>query len=181
MSAPPERLSWGRLPEGARAALSGRLRGLYEHESDESAFDSLALDKQQTLFLFAARLSGLGLWGSVSAITNVYGEGGVGLEFVAAENFSPALDAHARFTRRFATHRDSAEGFYEKGRARAALHVLRPRTGPGRLWAAHFDLHSPIATPASALRHFYVEKLRGHTPDWREIKVALGREGEEFE
>lgn len=179
MSAAGESLRWERLAREARAALAGRLAGLYGHESDAAAFDSLAADKQQSLLLFAGRFAELGLWDAVSGITNVYGEGGVGLEFVAAADFSAALDAHALFTRRFARHRDTAEGFYETGRARAALHILRPRAeGPGRHWAAHFDLHSPVASPASALRHLYAEKLRGRTPDWREIRIALGREGE---
>ncbi|MCA1615276.1 MAG: hypothetical protein LC800_14465 [Acidobacteria bacterium] len=171
-------MSWGRLAVGARAALSGRLAGLYGHETDEAAFDSLAADKQHALLLFAARLGGLGLWGLVARVSNVYGEGGVGLEFEAAGDFSGALGAHERFTRRFARHGDSAEGFLETGRARAALHILRP-AGPGRLWAAHFDLHSPLASPASALRHLYAEKLRGQTPDWREVRLALGGDDDE--
>ena len=175
MSAEAGGANWGRLAEGARSPLRGRLAGLYGHESDEAAFDSLADDKRQSLMLFAGRLGELGLWDSVLCVTNVYGVGGVGLEFDAAADFSPALDAHPAFTRRFAAHGDTAEGFLERGRSTAALHILRPRDGPGRRWAAHFDLHSPLATPASALRHFYSEKLRGRTPDWREIGVALGR------
>ena len=179
MSAPAEGLSWDALPAPARAVLAGRLVGLYEHESDAAAFDSLAADKQHALLLFAGRLGELGLWDSVLRVVNVYGEGGVGLEFEAAEDFSPALDAHGRFTRRFAGHADCDEGFLEKGRSRAALHILRP-TGQGHHWAAHFDLHSPLASPASALRHLYAEKLRGRTPDWREIRSALGRADEGF-
>ena len=174
MSAAAESLSWARLAENMRAALGGRLAGLFEHTSDEAAFDSLAADKQQSLLLFVSRLGRLGLWDSVLGVTNVYGVGGVGLEFFVADDFSTALDAHPLFTRRFAAHGDTAEGFLEKGRARAALHILRPRDGRDRHWAAHFDLHSPLATPASALRHFYIEKVRGRTPDWREIRIALG-------
>jgi hypothetical protein len=164
------------LPERPRAALAGRLAGLYGHDSDEAAFDSLAADKQQSLLLFARRLTELGLWDSVARVSNVYGEGGVGMEFEAAEDFSRALAAHPQFTRRLAAHADCDEGFLERGRARAALHVLRP-AGHERRWAAHFDLHSPVASPASALRHLYAEKLRGRTPDWREIASALGRSG----
>ncbi len=181
MSAAAESLSWARLAEGRRAALGGRLAGLFEHTSDEAAFDSLAADKQQALLLFVGRLGSLGLWDSVRRVTNVYGMGGVGLEFVAAGDFSAALDAHPSFTRRFAAHGDTAEGFLEKGRSRAALHILRPRDGRDWHWAAHFDLHSPLATPASALRHFYLEKVRGRTPDWREIRVALGGDNNESE
>jgi hypothetical protein len=179
VSAAAESLSWDALPPPARAALAGRLAGLYGHDGDKAAFDSLAADKQHALLLFAGRLGALGLWGSVVRVANVYGEGGVGLEFESAADFSAALGAHPRFTRRFARHGDCAEGFLEKGRARAALHILRP-AGPGRRWAAHFDLHSPLASPASALRHFYAEKLRGRTPDWREIRSALGRADEGY-
>lgn len=175
MSAAAEGAGWNRLAEGVRSSLRGRLAGLYGHESDEAAFDSLAADKRQSLLLFAGRLGELGLWDAVLGVTNVYGVGGVGLEFEAAADFSPALDAHPAFTRRFAAHGDTAEGFLERGRAAAALHILRPRGGPGGRWAAHFDLHSPLANPASALRHFYSEKLRGRTPGWREIGLALGR------
>jgi hypothetical protein len=176
VSAVGESLRWRGLPERARAALDGRLAGLYGRDSDEAAFDSLPADKQQSLLLFARRLGELGLWDSVERVSNVYGEGGVGIDFEAAEDFSLALDAHQRFTRRFAAHADCDEGFLERGKARAALHVLRP-AGSARRWAAHFDLHSPVASPASALRHLFAEKLRGRTPDWREIAGALGREG----
>jgi hypothetical protein len=34
-----------------------------------------------------------------------------------------------------------------------------------------------VAGPVSALRHLYAEKLRGRTPDWREIAGALGGDG----
>ena len=169
-------LAWAELSAAARGALAGRLAGLYGAASDGAAFDALAVDKQQALLIFAARLSRLRLWAHVRRVTNVYGEGGVGLEFEAARGFSKRLRHSPRFTARFAAHRDTAEGFYEKGRRAAALHLLRPRPR-ARLWAAHFDLSAPLAGPASALRHLWHEKLRGRTPDWREIAAALGCDG----
>lgn len=165
---------WAELAAEARAQLAGRLAGLYGHGTDESAFDSLAEDKRQTLLIFVRRFSRFGLWGGVERVTNVYGEGGVGIEFVVRKDFSATLGSHPRFTPRFAGHgADSAGGFYEKRRPRAALHFLRMRAGPN-IWAAHFDGHGPLAGPMSLLRHLWHEVVRGRTPGWREVKVLLG-------
>jgi hypothetical protein len=168
----PPPLAWGELRPLLRAALLGKLAGLYGAATDRAAFDALAVDKQQALLIFVWRFGDLKLWAKVARITNVYGEGGVGIEFEAARGLSKELRRGSRFSTRFAAHRDTAEGFYEKGRRTAALHFLRarPRT---RLWAAHFDLYAPLASPLSALRHLWHEKLRGRTPDWREITAAL--------
>jgi hypothetical protein len=166
--------NWAALPAGLRAQLSGRLAGLYGHASDESAFDSLAEDKREALLIFVRRFSRFGLWRWVGRVTNVYGEGGVGIEFVAREEFFAALGSHPRFTPRFAGHGPAtAGGFYEKRRARAALHLLRMRAAPG-LWAAHFDGHGPLAGPFSLLRHLWHEVVRGRTPGWRATRAALG-------
>ena len=172
-------LAWDELSAPARDALDGRLAGLYGAASDGAAFDALAVDKQQALLIFAERFARLKLWAHVARVTNVYGEGGVGFEFEAARGFSKRLRQSAQFTSRFAAHRDTAEGFYEKGRRTAALHLLRPRPR-ARQWAAHFDLYAPLASPASALRHLWHEKLRGRTPDWREIAAALGCDGRDW-
>jgi hypothetical protein len=166
-------LRWAALSRGYRAALAGRLAGLWQHPSDESAFGSLAVDKQQALLIFVRRLTALGLWGHVASVTNVYGVGGVGMNFEDAAGLSAALRLRADFTPRFAAHADSAEGYAER-RPSAALHVLRA-AATGR-WAAHFDLHGAMSGAGGALRHLFAEKLGGHRPDWREIASALGYE-----
>jgi hypothetical protein len=165
---------WAELPAETRALLAGRIGGLYGHGSDESAFDSLPVDKQQTLLIFARRFARFGLWRGVERVTNVWGEGGVGIDFVAAEDFFAAVGSHPRFTPRFAGHGGAtAGGFYEKQRARAALHFLRMRADPNH-WAAHFDEHGPLAGPFSLLRHLWHEVFRGRTPGWRAIQTTLG-------
>jgi hypothetical protein len=173
-------LAWTELPADARAALEGKLEGLYDiagDAGDARVFDALTIDKQQALLLFARRLSRLRLWRAVLRVTNVYGEGGVGLEFVAAPNLRSRLRRSGRFTTRFAAHRDTAEGFYELRRPHAALHFLRARRG-GHEWSVHFDLYAPLANPLSALRHLWHEKLRAETPRWEEIAAALGYDPE---
>ena len=165
---------WAELPDETRAQLAGRIGGLYGHATDESAFDSLAADKQQALLIFVRRFARFGLWQGVERVTNVWGEGGVGIDFVAAEDFDAAVGSHPRFTPRFAGHGGAtAGGFYEKRRARAALHFLRMRADPTQ-WAAHFDEHGPLAGPLSLLRHLWHEVFRGRTPGWRAIHAALG-------
>ena len=172
-------LAWGELSTSARDALAGRLAGLYGAASDAEAFGALAVDKQQALLIFVETLGRLKFWREVSRVTNVYGEGGVGIEFEAARGLSKRLRHSPAFTARFARHRGTAEGYYEKGRRTAVLHLLRPRPR-ARLWAAHFDLHSPLASPLSALRHLWHEKLLGRTPDWRRIAEGLGYGGLEW-
>ncbi|MCA1630537.1 MAG: hypothetical protein LC785_11205 [Acidobacteria bacterium] len=174
--AKPLPLTWGELTPPVREALTGRLAGLYGAASDPAAFDALAVDKQRALLIFVEALGRLNFWREVSRVTNVYGEGGVGIEFEAARGFSKRLRRTGLFTTRFARHRGTAEGYSERGRRTAALHFLRalPRE---RLWAAHFDLHAPAASPRSALRHLWHEKLRRRTPDWREIAGELGLDG----
>ena len=166
------KLRWDDLPEALGDGLARKLEGLYGYTDGRAAFVSLDADKQQALLLFAVRLSELNLWREIESIENVYGVGGVGMSFRARRGLSRALAAHGRFTSRFASHGDCAEGFFETGRARAALHFLR-QTGDASRWSIHFDLHAPASTPLSALRHFWSEKVRGETPDWQAIKSAL--------
>lgn len=172
----PTLLAWDELAPPVRDALAGRLTGLYGETSDGAAFGALAVDKQQALLIFVERLGRLKLWAKVTRVTNVYGEGGVGIEFEAARGLSKRLRLSRQFATRFAAHRGTAEGFSEKGRRTAALHFLRP-SPRGRSWAAHFDLYAPFASPLSALRHLWHEKLRGRTPRWEEIAGALEYEG----
>lgn len=167
-----EKLSWDELSEALRSDLAHKLEGLYGHDEGHSAFAALAFDKQQALLLFVTRLSDLNLWREIERIENVYGLGGVGMNFRAQPALASTLARHAKFSSRFAAHGDCAEGFFERGRARAALHLLRMK-GDANLWSVHFDLHAPAATPLSALRHLWREKWQGEMPDWRAIKDEL--------
>ena len=167
------KLRWDELPEALRADLAHKIAGLFGHDDARDAFDVLDVDKQQTLLLFARRLKELKLWGEIEKITNVYGLGGVGMDFRARGDLTSLLSRNRKFTSRFAAHKDTAEGFYETGRSRAVIHFLRMRT-IAPLWGVHFDLYSPLANPLSALRHLWREMVRGETPDWRAIKTILG-------
>ena len=155
-----------------RAALKHKLEGLYEHATDERAFNTLAVDKQWALLIFVRRLRELNLWDAVLRVENVYGEGGVGMNFAAQPLMLAMLRGRPDFTRRFAAHHDSSGGFLEQRRSRAALHFLYVDDRKLR-WAVHFDLYSPLALPLSAWRHLWHEKIRGLTPDWRAIKSSL--------
>ena len=171
------RLSWRELNADARAALQGKLEGLYGHERDESAFDALAVDKQQALLILVRRLRELKLWDTVRRVENVSGEGGTGMNFAAWPLLESTLRRRKDFTSWFATHGDTAGGFLERGKALAALHILYVEDGERRSWAAHFDLYNPWASPASAWRHLLHEKLRHETPGWRAIRAALWNRG----
>lgn len=165
-------LRWRELTLERRAALERKLEGLYGYERDEDAFDSLSVDKQQALLLLARRWRDLKLWDAVRRVTNVYGEGGVGMNFTAWPLLESTLRRRGDFTRWFAAHGDTAGGFLERGRQRASLHILYVEDA-GRRWAAHFDLYNPWASPINAWRHLLHEKLRQETPDWRVIRAAL--------
>ncbi|MBA3320442.1 MAG: hypothetical protein H0T45_03225 [Pyrinomonadaceae bacterium] len=165
-------LRWRALPGATRVDFASKLRDLYQAPTDESAFDSLALDKQQTLLLLYRRLRELKLWHVVRSVENVYGEGGVGMNFAAWPVILSTLRRRPDFTRLFANHRNTAGGFYERRRATAVLHFLYVE-GATRSWAVHFDLHSLVYSPISAWRHVRYEALGGVTPDWRMIGESL--------
>ena len=76
-------LTWDDLPIEVRDLLKGKLVGLWGAASDAGAFESWPIDKQQALVLLLKRMQQKGLWHLVKQITNVYGEGGVGLQFLA--------------------------------------------------------------------------------------------------
>ncbi|HJR07328.1 MAG TPA: hypothetical protein VJ842_08730 [Pyrinomonadaceae bacterium] len=166
------KLRWDELPEDLRDDLAQKVAGLYGHADARDAFDVLDVDKQQALLLFVRRLKELNLWREIESIGNVYGLGGVGMDFRARGNLTATLAKSRNFTSRFAAHRNTAEGFYETGRSRAVLHFLKMRT-VAPLWGVHFDVYSPLASPLSALRHLWREMVRGETPDWRAIKATL--------
>jgi hypothetical protein len=166
-------LSWRELDAGVRAALEGKLKGLYGAERDEIAFDALSVDKQQALLLTVRRWRELELWETVRRVSNVYGMGGVGMNFTAWPLLASTLDRRSDFTRLFAKHGDTSGGFLERGRRLAALHILYVDGGDERSWAAHFDLYNPWVSPMNAWRHLLHEKMRRETPDWRVIRDAL--------
>jgi hypothetical protein len=166
-------LRWRELSSDARAALERKLEGLYGHERDESAFDSLAVDKQQALLILMRRLRELKLWDTVRRVENVYGEGGTGMNFIAWPLLESTLRRRNDFTAWFATHGDTNGGFIERGRTRAALHILYVEGEQQRRWAAHFDLYNPWTSPLNAWRHLLHEKLRRETPGWLVIRSAL--------
>lgn len=163
-----EILRWHELSAEAREILRSRLAGLWSAPDDQGAFDQLSLDKQQALLILAGRLSQIGLWQAVRRIKNVYGIGGVGIDFEAWPFLESELRRRPDFTRRFAKRKSVSGGFYERGRSRAALHFLFQNTEP-RLWHVHFDFYNPVhSVPAfmQHVRHEYFGKLR---PDWQMI------------
>ena len=165
-------LSWAELPANTRELLTGKLAGLWGAETDAAAFDSWPLDKQQGMLLLLERLENKGLWHLVKRVTNVYGEGGVGLEFEAWPMIESTLSRRDDFTRLMANHKGTDGGFYETQRREAVLHFLF-QEGEPRCWYVHFDLFSPVYSPASALKHFRYELLGKVKPDWRMIARSM--------
>ncbi len=169
-----QHLFWSELDAEVRDALTGKLAGLWGAETDEAAFDAMSIDKQQALLLMLDRLEEKELWQFIRNLTNVYGEGGVGIEFVPWPLLEATLARRRDFTKRWANHRDTSGGFYEKSRTEAILHFLYVNSVP-RKWYVHFDLYSPVHSAASAFKHVRHEFIRRVTPDWRMIKKALAR------
>ena len=165
---------WHDLTPGVRDDFSGKLSGLWGAASDESAFNSLVIDKQQALTLILRRMREKQLWRAVRKIENLYGEGGVGMNFIAWPLILSNLAGRPDFTRLFARHENTDGGFYEKGRADAVLHFLFQEGNP-RKWSVHFDLYSPVHSVGSALKH-YRHEVRGKLkPDWKMIQQCLGK------
>ena len=169
-----KQLDWQSLSLQTRECLTGKLCGLWGAVSDDAAFNSFTVDKQQALMLLFRRLHEKGLWHLVKQITNVYGEGGVGLQFLAWPMIESTLARRRDFTRLFANHKDTSGGFYEKERRDAVLHFLY-QDGDPRIWYVHFDLHSPVHSPATALKHLRYEFLQGVRPDWKMISKCLNK------
>ncbi len=170
---PPERLlTWADLSGETKEMLKGKLAGLWGAESDAAAFDSWPLDKKQALLLLLKRMDAKNLWHLVKRITNVYGEGGVGLQFEAWPMIESTLSRRSDFTRMMANHKDTTGGFYEKRRAAAVLHFLF-QEGQPRTWYVHFDLYSPVHSPGSMWKHLRHEFMGKVKPDWRMIAKFL--------
>ena len=165
-------LTWADLSGETREMLRGKLAGLWGAESDAAAFDSWALDKKQALLLLLKRMEAKQLWHLVKRITNVYGEGGVGLQFEAWPMIESTLSRRNDFTRMMANHTDTTGGFYEKQRAAAVLHFLFLEGEP-RTWYVHFDLYSPVHSAGSMWKHLRHEFMGKVKPDWRMIATFL--------
>lgn len=170
-TAPPV-VTWANLPSATRELLNGKLAGLWGAPTDEAAFDSWTLDKKHGMLLLLNRMERKGLWQLVKKVTNVYGEGGVGLQFEAWPMIESTLRRRRDFTRLFANHKGTHGGFYEKGRGDAILHFLFQEGNP-RKWYAHFDLYSPVHSPGSIWKHFRYELVGKQKPDWRMIAKCL--------
>jgi hypothetical protein len=166
------RLWWEQLSDELRADLIDKLSGLWDTISEEEVFNSLSVDKQLALVLILSRLRAKSLWQLVRKITNLYGKGGVGIEFTAWPMIESTLSQRTDFTRRFANHRDTSGGFYEKGRDEATLHFLQSEAQSAK-WYVHFDLYSPVNSSGSALKHLRHEFLGKVRPDWRMIHERL--------
>jgi len=167
-------LTWTTLPAETRELLARKLAGMWDAPTDEAAFDSWKIDKKYALLLLLDRMHTKGLWSLVKRVKNVYGEGGVGLEFEAWPMIESALSRHSDFTRRFANHKDTTGGFYEKNRGEAVLHFLY-QEGEPRRWYVHFDLYSPVHSVRSAFNHWRHEFVGKLKPDWRDIAKHLRR------
>lgn len=165
-------LRWSDLPADIREALTDKLAGLWGSSGDAEAFNSLSIDKQQALLLILFRLRQKALWHLVRHITNLYGEDGVGIEFAPWPGLESTLERRKDFTRRFAKHRDTTGGFYEKDRSEVALHFLYVDQTPPK-WYVHFDLYSPVHSASSAIKHFRLEYFRKVRPNWRVIQQRL--------
>jgi hypothetical protein len=165
-------LLWKDLSGETREALTGKLAGMWERPGDEEAFEALSVAGQQGLFLILSRLRAKDLWPLVIRISNVWGEGGVGCEFVAWPIIESTLLRRRDFTSVFAKHRYANGGFYERGRSRSVMHFLYVDGTPQK-WSLHFDLYNPLHSPAGAWRHFRHEVFSNEKPDWRMIQQGL--------
>jgi len=169
---PGTSVQWADLSRETKELLKRKLAGLWGAETDETAFDSWTVDKKYALLLLLKRMRAKELWHLVKRVNNVYGEGGVGLQFEAWPMIESTLARRPDFTRRFANHKDTSGGFYEKDRAEAVLHFLF-QEGQPRQWYVHFDLYSPVHSPGSAWKHLRHEFLSKTKPGWRQIAKSL--------
>jgi hypothetical protein len=174
LSSPEVRpLSWSELSITNRTALGGKLDGLFGWSRTSEVFDALAAERQQALLLLLRRLRSLTLWDAVRAITNVYGERGVGVDFIAWPELRSRLERRRDLTRFLAGHRDNEGGFRERKRTSGpALHLVMVEQAASR-WAAHFDLYDPLSSLLNLWRHLYREGWRRQLPHWQDIGGPL--------
>ena len=166
-------LTWAHLNQSTRFALSGKLDGLFGWSRTDEAFESLGVTRQQALLLLLNRFRKVKLWDAVRNITNVYGEWGVGIDFIAWPVLQSTLGRRRDFTKLLAGHRNNEGGFRERKKvAGPALHIVMVETAISR-WAAHFDLYDPLLSMMNLWRHIYREGWRRELPGWREIGAPL--------
>ncbi|MCU1264167.1 MAG: hypothetical protein JWM21_485 [Acidobacteria bacterium] len=167
LAVPP--LNWSELSVDSRAALSGKLDGLFGWSRTDEVFETLAANRQQALLLVLRRLQSVRLWDAVRRVTNVYGKGGVGLDFIAWPVLRSTLERRRGFTRLLGGHRNNEGGYRERKKiAGPALHLVMVETAAHR-WAAHFDLYDPLSSLLNLWRHLYHEGWRRELPGWQDI------------
>lgn len=166
-------LKWNQMSDNTRAALDGKLDELFGWPRTDEVFESLAVDRQQALLLLLRRLRSLNLWDAVRRVTNVYGEGGVGIDFIAWPLLRTTLERRRDFSKLLAGHRNNEGGFRERKKISGpALHVVMVEMASNR-WATHFDLYDPLLSPLELWRHLYREGWRRELPGWRDIGGPL--------
>ncbi len=166
-------IKWNALAAETRAALAGKLSGLYGWSVENEIFDALEPERQQALLLLMRRFQELSLWDTVRRITNVYGRGGVGMDFEAWPLLRATLRRRRNFTSLMAGHRNNQGGFREKrANAGPSLHVVMVAVERAQ-WAAHFDHYNPVQSLSSFWRHIYYESFRGKLPGWRDVGGPL--------
>src|SRR5687768_12262490 len=154
-----------RTPAGeARWAVGGNVGG--------GGVCFLDYRKPEAVVMFVGRKGCEGLLHVVKRVTNVYGEGGVGLQFEAWPMIESTLSRRRDFTRLFANHNDTNGGFYETERDSVILPFLF-QEGEPRTWYVHFDLYSPVHSAGSAWKHLRHEFMGDVKPDWRLISKML--------
>ena len=173
IAAEKQLLTWRQLNENTRAALSGKLDELFGWPATSEVFESLAVDRQQALLQILRRFQQLKFWEAVRRITNVYGEGGVGIEFSSWPILRSTLERRRDFTGLLAGHRNNDGGFRErKKQPGPALHIVMVKK-EANLWAAHFDLYDPLRSLGDLWRHIYREGWRHEVPNWYQISAPL--------
>ena len=166
-------LSWKELPANIRRALDGPLNGLYQHARAADAFNALTEDKQQALRMLTKCFLTLELWPHVRSVGNVWGEGGVGMNFTAWPSFLETLRWHRKFSRRLAQRPGQDGGFRETHVKHGGLHILFKGRGESRLWDAHFDMYNPLFSPSNTVLHVWNEVINSKTPDWQMVEKWL--------
>ncbi len=163
--------TWAELSEPERDRYGAKLSGIYGHEGDEPAYNTLTPDKHEALRLICDRLIHADLWRYVGRIVNVYGVGGVGMYFRPLGDLAAELDRRREFTRWLARHHDNTGGFLEKGRKHASLHFLYIDPPEGeRQWHVHLDLYGGWGSVITAVQHLYWERWKKYRPDWQVMK-----------
>lgn len=162
-------LAWEQLKPSTRHLLAGKLDKLYGHTRAAAAFNALVEDKQQALLLLLRRFLELDLWPHVRQIENVYGEGGVGMNFAAWPSFHETLRWHRDISPRLAKRPGFEGGFRELRVQHGGLHILYRGRGTEQRWDAHFDCYNPLFSLANTARHVWHEVIKKQPPSWHQV------------